>query len=767
MRRTLSLKSTRAALIVAGIAGLAMCVSPLLGTPGIESALVLGLLLPPFCAVIGVRVVDSLRRERRSVDAAEVIADALSGAALVVGLPTLLLVLNTLRVPVCGLLEGLAFVALGPAMSALLAAAIGVVLGATVQRVRWATALAVLVPLGLTGLALHRFHTTPAIFAYGHLVGYFPGTIYDPDITVTLTYVSFRVLSAVWLLGLLGVVACAWDPDKHRPAFAVVRRRWRLAFTSLGLVAIALTGEILGVELGHRSTADSIASALGGRLEGDRCDVIFPREMPRSDARRLAEDCSFRVRQAEQVLGVRQPESITAYFFRSSGEKRALMGASNTYIAKPWRNEVYLQVGEWPHPVLFHEVVHVVAGNIGRGPFQVAGSLGGLLPSPAIIEGTAVAIAWDARDGLTPHQWARAMLEVDLAPPLSSVEGLQFLLQPPSRAYTASGSFLRWVLDTRGSDVLRRLYRTSDWEAALGVPIEEAEAEWHRFLREKVELPPEARALAQLRFERPGIFGQICPHRIANLRDQLGADLSAGDDLAAAKTCREILSLDDGQAATRAALVGTLTRLGRREAARAELSRLVGPPSAAQPLIRTARQAHADGLWRRENGEEALSIYRELLEEPMTEDDARQLEVRILAIESGGATEAALRDLLVPPRDANNDAAVAFHHIARLARVRDDGLAPYLEARQLLFRQRSRLALERILEARERGLPTENLRREAERMEAIARFGAGDLRESERIWRRMLNDGASTEGRRVEARDWLARILHARVSQPN
>src|SRR5690606_34162791 len=103
----------------------------------------------------------------------------------------------------------------------------------------------------------------------------------------------------------------------------------------------------------------------------------------------------------------------------------------------------------------------------------------------------------------------------------------------------------------------------------------------------------------------------------------------------------------------------------------------------------------------------------------------------------------------------------------RLARVRDDGLAPYLEARQLLFRQRSRLALERILEARERGLPTENLRREAERMEAIARFGAGDLRESERIWRRMLNDGASTEGRRVEARDWLARILHARVSQPN
>src|SRR5690606_13490283 len=102
----------------------------------------------------------------------------------------------------------------------------------------------------------------------------------------------------------------------------------------------------------------------------------------------------IRVAQAERALGVSQRERVTAFFFRNAAEKRALMGASNTYIAKPWRNEVYLQVGEWPHPVLFHEIVHVVVGNVGRGPFRIAGTLGGLLPSPAIIEGVAVAAAW-------------------------------------------------------------------------------------------------------------------------------------------------------------------------------------------------------------------------------------------------------------------------------------------------------------------------------------------------------------------------------------
>jgi hypothetical protein len=486
--------------------------------------------------------------------------------------------------------------------------------------------------------------------------------------------------------------------------------------------------------------------------------------MPRADARRLAEDCDYRVRRVERVLGVRQPRPVTAYFFRSSSEKRALMGASNTYIAKPWRDEVYLQISDWPHPVLFHEIVHVVAGNLGRGPFRVAGQAGGLFPSPSIIEGTAVAVAWDAREGLTPHQWARAMLEVELAPPLSSVEGFGFLLQPASRAYTVSGSFLRWLMDTRGAEVVRRLYLTSDWEGALGQPVAEAEAEWHRFLREEVELPPEARALAQMRFQRPGIFGQICPHRIANLRDELGADLSAGDDPSAAATCREILALDEGQASTRAALVGTLARMGRREAAREQLATLIGPPSAAPPLIRSARRALADALWRRGQGARALSIYRELMDEPMPEDTARQIEVRILALEAGGAEEAALRGLLVPKRDANHDAAVAMHHIARLDRVRDDGLAPYLEGRQLLFRQRYRLALPRLLEARALGLPTERTRAEARRMEAIARYGAGDLAASARLWRRILRDETSSEGQRVEARDWLARIRDARAA---
>ncbi|MGE3635970.1 MAG: hypothetical protein AB7P00_39045, partial [Sandaracinaceae bacterium] len=512
---TFRLRSTRAALIVSAVVSLLSLLTPILGTPGIESALVLGLLLPPFAGAIGVRVVAQGRAREAPLSLGDAIGAAMLASATLVAIPALVMTLNMLRVPVCAPLEGFGFILLGPGFAVALSTLVGVAIGAAVPRVRLATTLAVLAPIAWDLYEVLGFYSTPAVYAYGHFVGYFPGTLYDPVITITATYASYRALTMVWWIGVAASALALWDPDAERPRIRRVLARPALASAAVAFVLAAILGEVNGDSLGHWSTPDTLRHALGGSLNGETCEVVYPRETPRRDAERLLSDCEFRIARAEQVLGVHQAHHVTAFFFRSAEEKRALMGASHTYVAKPWRNEVYLQIGEWPHPVLFHEITHVVAGNLGPGPFAIAGSLGGFLPSPAIIEGTAVAVAWGEHDGLTPHQWARAMVDEGLAPPLSSVEGLAFLLQPASRAYTVSGSFVRWMMDTEGSASVRRLYLYG-WDEALGRPLEEAEADWRRFLAEQVDLPPEARALARARFEAPGIFGQICPHAIAN-----------------------------------------------------------------------------------------------------------------------------------------------------------------------------------------------------------------------------------------------------------
>lgn len=760
----LGLASVRYALVAGvALALLFVLLSPLTGVPGPESALVLGLILPPFVSGAGARLALAARTTGLT-RSGELLERATWVAAGAIALPTAILALNGLRVPWCAPWEGLAFVALGPGIGLLLAGMVGVAIGVLIERPRLATFVAVVVPILAALGSASLLYTSPAIFAYGHFFGYFPGTLYDPDVAIETPYLTFRVLSGAQIGGFVALVLASVDPRTARISGSVARTRIGALGIGALFFAAALYGEVRATDLGHRSTAESIAERLGTTLHGEICDVVLPRELPRERAARLRDECDLRVAQSAQGLGVQQRERVTAFFFRDTREKRELMGASGTYIAKPWRNEVYLQLSGWPHPVLAHEIVHVVAGNAGVGPFRISGGLGGWLPAPGIIEGTAVALAWEERDGLTPHQWARAMMSLEMMPSISQTEGLAFLLQPASRAYVTSGSFVRWILETRGGDVVREIYRRGEYEGALGMSLEDAEREWREYLREEIPLPPEALAMAEARFERPAIFAQVCPHRVAALMEVAMGDLAAGDDRHAAQVCGDILDIDPRDTRARAWMAVALARDGDLARARQELDRLIGPPSASRPVIRAARQGIADALWAAGHEDEAATMYRAILAEPLGDEEARQIEVRLLAVESGLPGGEHLREVFAPPPDATHDSVTAMQAIMRLRELRPDGLGPYLEARQMLQRERFDRAEQALREVQERGLPTERLRREARRMRAIVEFGLGRRARSRALWQDVLEDRGSSEAQRVEALDWIDRIERAGVT---
>ena len=79
-----------------------------------------------------------------------------------------------------------------------------------------------------------------------------------------------------------------------------------------------------------------------------------------------------RNRFVERRLGTKGPARIRAWFFRDAEDKKRLMGAAHTYIAKPWRREIYVQHDEFPHDVLRHEIAHIVAGAFGDPFFRVS-----------------------------------------------------------------------------------------------------------------------------------------------------------------------------------------------------------------------------------------------------------------------------------------------------------------------------------------------------------------------------------------------------------
>jgi hypothetical protein len=755
-------RSVYVSLASALLGALGMCSVPLLGVHGAESALALGILLPPLCAF------SSAALTQRSLAQAPLSLAAMFGrtlgfAGLLWLLPVTVLWADSLRVRNCSPLEGLTFMLLGPGFSVALASLTGTACALLGLRRAplWAAAIPVLTML----LAVSRFYTGPGIFAYGHYFGFFPGTLYDEGVQLTGPFMWLRVQTSLWIVALLlWIVSCS-DPSTLK-----LRLRPRAGFglalaCALHAAACATLAELNSDQLGQSTSHARVRTTLGGERASKRCRIFFPREWAERDRRRLAEDCDFRVQQAERWLGVTHPAPVDVYLFRSPAEKYGLIGAEGTNIAKPWHSEAYISETGWPNPALGHEVVHVVAAGVGRGPFRIAGSAGGVWPNPALVEGVAVAAAWQPQGGLTPHEWAHAMLELGMVPQLSELFGASFLGQQRRLAYTLSGSLLRFVRERWGQRAIRATYRAGDLERGVGQPLAQIEAAWRSYLQAQ-PLAASALALARARFSGGGILSALCPHTLAKLRDELRADVSAGDDPSAKQTCQRILALDPQDASTRASLATLFARMGEAQAAQGELARLA-QSGAPAPFMAAVKQALADRALRESHSTEALTLYRELLEQPLEDDQKRLLQVKLLAAqaaaESGDDKQAAghkqaglLFDLLVGAPGEHADGAVAVHLTRELRSVRDDGLPQYLEARQLFFQARFAYASALLREARARGLPTPELTAEALRVEGVSRVALGELEQAAELFGKYANTGSAA--RAAEADDFLARI---------
>ena len=503
--------------------GLTLCFVPLFDLLGYEFSLVIAVVASLAAGDLAATYPERVRQQQAPFPGARLTIARLSltttslGFSLLV-LPLLFISINALRVRNCDYLEGLAFFLLGPVAAVAVASAWGLVIGVTAGGRRRATTLWVLVWLGAIAVELHEGWATPAVRSFGSLHGYFSGVLYDEAVTIPVELVTFRLRDAVEVLALLGL--CHWLIDRSELRLRL-RGAWgerRRALLPLGAALGAALGVAFAPALGHRRDAEDVAEALGGRARFGRCVVIHADSIDAEAAARVARDCAFRLHQHEQFFDIEFPGELTVYLFADPEQKQELIGAGRTSVAKPWRREVYIQGAQFPHPVLSHEIAHVITAVFGAQPLGVSGRLGGVLVSPGLVEGAAVAAAWDEEE-LTPHLWSKAMIELGVAPPLESVLGLDFLTLNASRAYVLAGSFSRYLIETHGPARYRQAYRTADPAAAYGRPVVELERQWRRFL-EDVELRPGDLELARDRFDRPAVFGKVCAHEVAQLRQR-------------------------------------------------------------------------------------------------------------------------------------------------------------------------------------------------------------------------------------------------------
>ncbi|MBX3181528.1 MAG: hypothetical protein KIT72_13345 [Polyangiaceae bacterium] len=709
---------------------------PLLGGPGYEAALVGGLVLPSFAGFIA--ALAGLRGQRTLPTVA--LFDGLWVGTLTFAAALAPLMVHGLVRGLCDVWGDLWLMLLGPGVGCLLGGAWGAVLGvllsaragltgqgsARPRLLRTRVALAVVsLPLASALVSLWRFWASPMVFAYDPFVGFFSGSIYDTQVAAE-GLLSYRIGSAASLIFTYVVLAHLRRRRGRERRHAQLRLRYRSAPLSMAGIAsltVSLGVTLNGPALGHYYTTADVQEELSGRVSHGRCDLVYDPTLPKLTMAALARDCDASLRQLEAYFGAPGPERVTAYLFASGAQKQRLMGALHVYIAKPWRREVYLQHAGYPHPVLVHELAHVVSGAYAKGPFKVPGALHGVLANPGLIEGVAVAAAPDEDDDLTLDQWARAMRDLELLPPLSRVLHLGFLGENSSKAYTVAGAFVDWFRAEYGAAALRAWYGGAQLHQLTGKELPELERAWLQSLDE-VEVPPLAMGVARARFDRPSIFGRRCP-RAVDERYLAARRVLYADPAASLRECQGALDLDPSHLGARLTWAQAAALSGDRAASSLAYAALEADERLALAQRALATEALGDLALARRELSTARGHYERASLALLGEDQLRALDLK-----RGADTEdalAALVALLIGAADGGPEPTLAAELLGRWSeRAPEDGLPDYLLGRSHYSNGRFSLALPLLERALQKTIEAPRARAEAARVTLFTACALGE-----------------------------------------
>lgn len=763
----------RRRLIVVVLAA-ALSTLPLVGSLGYEHGFVLSPLLSIIAMAVGV---DTMRSVAGTKSASWwTLGGAVLGElALLHGIAIGTTLVGGLWQRGCDPLGGLMFYGMGPGLSSLLGATSGVIAAALVERRRRALLLA-FVPMGLCiALGLWRLYADPVVYAYDPFFGYFSGSVYDEAVAVDDRYLRYRAYTLLAGLAALSGLALLTDAKLKRrspPLEGLVGRRAVLGVFALLSSAASLLIGWNGAHFGFTANEESIREVLSQRIETEHFVIDYaPRTPDDRTIELIAAEHEFAFARLKKKMSGRAPAGkVHSFVFRDRAQKRAAMGAGTVQVAAPWRQQIYLDHRDFPHPVMHHELAHIFGNTVGDDLFGVARD--GLRLNVGLIEGFATGLAPRPSDRLDLHDQVEVLIALKRRPALAAIMGPGFLSQSSRVAYTTAGSFVLWLIETRGFEPMATFYRTAgDAEVSYGQSLESLEAEWLAFLAEREGIRPEDVEAQAQRFKRGSVFERPCAHIVAEVRTELARATGRAKFGEAVERHRELCALEPKQPIHRLGLARGQMDERNTTGALQTLDELEQMPDLTVSVLSRMHELRGDVHLYEGALEDARASYDAGLALPDDEGHTRMLQLKRAAT-LDPALAAVLTDYL-SLFDIEGDGFT--QGIARLAgahRIRalhgHEALGSYLVARQLLNVQQPADAIEFLEEALSQGdaLPSDEFRRATRYalMSAYTQTRAYDR--ADRQLEALQAEPGIGNGHRLRYAQWRDRIAFFREYRP-
>lgn len=359
----------------------------------------------------------------------------------------------------------------------------------------------VLIILGAAGLTVWHLWSEPQKRYLGLFAGFLHGPIYDELIAMDHGLMLGRMSH---LFAAITLLTLTWW---HLKTFSLMIMTAVLAAITVGL------GTLSAQYPSMATNKVALDKELSGSLSGPGFTLHFTRESKEgpidSQILRLYRDTEFHIKELTSLLqnGKNLP-NVEIYAYQNDTQKKLLFGGGSTDVTDVKTPSVHISIGGWPHPTLRHELVHALASGFGFHGL-------GFHPNMAFTEGLAVALAPEART-MSLDDGAASLIESNRLPPLSDLFSPRFWRVSGQRAYTASGSFIRYLIETKGIKGVTALYSGDSWSRAFGASRESLVRLWQDKIMSAYD-KEQSTLYAEALFRSPGLFGDICPHSKSDL----------------------------------------------------------------------------------------------------------------------------------------------------------------------------------------------------------------------------------------------------------
>ena len=730
-------KSVLISFIIVLVFSIVMTFFPLIGTLGFEFSIITALLLSFVTVIVAATLISSEQKEKGPKKS----SIASTGSIYFITFLLLLIAftvgyLSSILKGDCYIKEGSLFFLLIPTVSVFFSTSVGLFWGYFLGRKGIIIGLATIFIIAI--YALWKLYHGISLFVYNPIFGFFPGPLYDEAIPITLTLVISRITVLFWGIAIL--LALRIIEAFNRNSIRI----WDALFFLIIAIVIFIV-QLKEPEIGINYKRDYITeNVLTGSVETENFTIYYDPGSPEAkDIELITMDHEWRYKQLKEALELTSQEKITSYIYPDTETRKKLIGAGDTTIANPIHNEIHLIYDSFPHPVLKHELVHVMAGEFGNDVLKISPKIG-------LLEGIAVAVDWRGQK-YNPHQWSKVMIELGRAPQIDDILGFGFWYAPAEVSYTLTGSFSKYLIDTYGIEKYKTAYKTGSF-SEYGKNIDELELEWKEFLK-SVVTPSETKAIAEARFSQPSIFQAKCPRKIAELKNRGYKGFDEENYHDARKNFSNALEYNNSDPAIIYWLAYSHYYGGNFDRA-LEITRSSSPETRIEKDL--LRNLEGNALWQRGDSEEAQLIFNELLSQQLTESAKRELEIKLSAITTDSKVEQNIRQFF-----GTRDEVLQLNSLQN-AILADPLFAPsyYLKGRLFYNKGEYEKAVPALIRAYLLGLPTLRLQNEDLKLLGICLFAEGRYDQSIAVFNEFLLNEDNLQARKygqdfIDRGNWM------------